>query len=197
MSIGIGSPNRALHRIDDREDDNGEEGYANGQPETPIPRMRMKSPRRPRSYYQIPEDFQSAETGLSDAGGSPPMITRQHKGLLRGRTKDEITEEPRTITNSSPSRQSFDEPITSRKEDTARRHKRFSLPAVALHTAPVTVQPSPSPAGNQKSLLFVPAGRSGDRQAQSEVSYDGQRLADNEPDNGGVVAKLSELLGRR
>ncbi|KAF7974139.1 hypothetical protein HWV62_13369 [Athelia sp. TMB] len=139
MAMPIGSPNKTLHPIDDREDGRMQE--------SPTPRVRRRSATRPRSYQQIPEDFhgERADNSFAVSNGSPPSV--QFKGMLRRQTEGAagISEEPEHMIGSDI----VDEPADMRREDTTRRQKRFSAPAVALHTAPVTMQ-NASPARSKR-----------------------------------------------
>ncbi|KZP11136.1 hypothetical protein FIBSPDRAFT_837909 [Athelia psychrophila] len=176
----LGSPSkRALHRIDDKEDAD-EDANTSG---TPTPRVRRRSTTRPRSYQQIPEDFlpPSADDGggFSAASGSPPPAVH-FRGILRRQTDGEagISEEEEP--------ESPDLEFAPRKEDTTRRRKRFSLPVLAVHTVPVTVQPSPSPA-KSKRVSLRDMSDDGEGRAQGGMGSGG---------SGGVAMRLSGLLGR-
>lgn len=173
----LGSPSkRALHRIDDKEDADWDANTSG----TPTPRVRRRSTTRPRSYQLIPEDFHPSSAddgnGFSAASGSPPPAVH-FKGMLRRQTDGEagigISEEEEP--------ESADLESAPRKEDTTRRRKRFSLPVLAVHTMPVTVQPSSSPAKSKRTSLR---------------DDDGKGRALGGTGGGGVAMKLSELLGR-
>ncbi|KAG6831783.1 hypothetical protein H0H87_003908 [Tephrocybe sp. NHM501043] len=113
-------------------------------------------------------------------------------------------------------------PSSPRKEDTARRNKRFSLPAVALHTTNVTARTSatfedvdgPLTGGgsasplksNTRFSLVLGGGRNhrnnatrsqSEASARSGLSYPGTAAAHSDVGQSVAVGKLSELLGRR
>ena len=73
-------------------------------------------------------------------------------------------------------------PSTPRKEDTVRRRKRFSLPAVAIHTTPVTARPNVVGEGKAKRWSLV----------LGNLKSSGSEFA-----HGVAAGKLSELLGRQ
>lgn len=83
-------------------------------------------------------------------------------------------------------------PTPRKKEDTARRHKRFSLPAVALQATPVMARPSLVGEGKTKRFSLV-LGKS---------SSTGGGVGNGVSDLGSSImhsaaaGKLSELLGR-
>jgi FYVE/RhoGEF/PH domain-containing protein 5/6 len=86
-------------------------------------------------------------------------------------------------------------PVTpKRKEDTVRRHKRFSMPAMALQTTPVTAKAI----GEGKKRFSLVLGRDTvartqrpRRQAPDSPEAHKKSLAD-----GPAATKLNELLGR-
>ena len=85
----------------------------------------------------------------------------------------------------SPGSRGASLPPTPRKENTARRHKRFSLPAVALQTSPVTARPNVVGEGSSRRFSLVLGRRSQVHAAEPSGFKDGL-----------VVGKLSELLSR-
>ncbi|KIP04169.1 hypothetical protein PHLGIDRAFT_494233 [Phlebiopsis gigantea 11061_1 CR5-6] len=123
------------------------------------PIMRLKMPSRPRSYIHILEDFH-AEDG-DDAASPPPSIGTS----------------PATSRFSRPA-----EDASPRQEDTVRRRKRFSLPAVAIHTTPVTTRPNVVGEGKSKRWSLV----------LGNLKSSGSEFA-----HGVAAGKLSELLGRQ
>ena len=140
--MALDSPKRSLHRIDDRdghdEDDSGDVFKdADGRAGTPTPRMCKKSSvTRPRSYHHILEDFQDHEQEPNSESWHPTMEAKS----LAFHQEEADNGEAESVTAASPSQGLvISQPSTpQKKEDTARRHKRFSLPAIALQTAPVT-----------------------------------------------------------
>jgi FYVE, RhoGEF and PH domain containing 5/6 len=201
--MAIESPKRALHRIDDRDgecDENNEDIFvdADMRSGSPAPRIRIKSTMRPRSYHQILEDFQGSEKELPTSGGSCPMVgtgslTSHQDENERSAGLESAGSSPQTPLNRQLS-------TPWRKEDTARRHKRFSLPAIALQTTPVTAHPNASGEGKSKRFSLVLGGRSSSQQAQNDIPYEvrepGLRLK-GDLSSGVAAVKLSELLGRQ
>ncbi|KAJ7483408.1 hypothetical protein FB451DRAFT_1350552 [Mycena latifolia] len=154
-------------------------------------RVRVRSPPpRPRSYHQILEDFEGItspvqedvdeEDAASSTGGSRPQ------------TIIDLSDGP---------------PPQRRNEDTARRNKRFSMPAVALQTTSVTARTQQVQEGRHrdgrppvrtKRFSLVLGTRPHIHKTQSEMVGSGGRIEEEESELGrGVAAgKLSELLGR-
>ncbi|KAJ7691928.1 hypothetical protein B0H17DRAFT_1330923 [Mycena rosella] len=152
-------------------------------------RVRVRSPPpRPRSYHQLLEDFEGITAAVQEdaeegddayaASGARPQ-TVVH------------------LNENEPER---------RNEDTARRNKRFSLPAVALQTTSVTARTQQVPARERDGRVPVrmkrfslvlgtrPHLHGGKAQHQSEA---GGRIEEEGALGRGVAAgKLSELLGR-
>ncbi|KAJ7588253.1 hypothetical protein C8J56DRAFT_1014515 [Mycena floridula] len=162
-------------------------------------RLRMKSPSsRPRSYHQILEDFADHDNGILDI--SSPL----EEGESEVEEGDDSSSSKRhTVTLSS----------SPRNEDTARRNKRFSLPAVALQTTSVTARTHLSFDDNNNNHNSNSKKR--ESQAPSKrfslmlhgrnhvnVSEIGKKKGHSTGDSGdlgrGVAAgKLSELLGKK
>jgi hypothetical protein len=193
--MAIESPKRSLHPIDDRDgDENSERVFrdVDKRAGTPTPRIRIKSVTRPRSYHHILEDFQGLELGLPSSGGSAhtSSATQQETDSEAGVETDSIAgSSPQGLTDSQPS-------TPYRNEDTARRHKRYSLPAIALQTSPVTARPNATGEGRSKRFSLVLGGKLSGRQVQSDIQYEvGERGCNL--GNGIAAAKLGELLGRR
>ena len=194
--MSLDNPRRSLHPINDRgsEDATDDEDVVG----TPTPRMRIKSSAtRPRSYHQILEDFQDPHQR-----NSHPTININSSATHLGELDGNAVEETETITGSS----SPEDPVVNqlsapRKEDTARRHKRFSLPAIALQTTPVTALPNATGEGRSKRFSLVLGGRSNGQQAQSEqhdarMERGGSHLKDDLSVSVAAV-KLGELLRRQ
>jgi len=170
-------------------------------------RMRWKSHQRLRSSQQILVDFQeqarSAKQETNEEGGT---------GDETAEVEDQEDDDPfEDDVFSSPLRSFPSMPI--RKEDTARRSKRFSLPAVALHATNVTARmtegdgslppisvtdkqtgsgyvtggiPSSSPGHRRFSLVLV--GRN------SRYVDDGDVRDGGDLGKGAAAVKLAELL---
>lgn len=165
-------------------------------PEGGVPAARIRAPSRPRSYLQILEDFNDQ----SEAGSSPaasPATSRFVRGEEASCALDDLDEGEEDVgpledSASAPSDElgpSLALPPSSvprrvtRKEDTVRRRKRFSLPAVALHTTPVTARPNVVGEGRSKRWSLVLGNlRSGVNAAEFT--------------HGMAAGKLNELLGR-
>jgi len=111
-------------------------------------RVRLKSLSRPKSYHQILEDFQ--------LGGQSYPPSSHSTAALVDSTIEESSESEHDTRFSPPSAfNRFSQPPSPsprrRKEDTARRSKRFSVPAIALHTTNVTARitaSGPNESGN-------------------------------------------------
>ncbi|EIM83574.1 uncharacterized protein STEHIDRAFT_83759 [Stereum hirsutum FP-91666 SS1] len=218
-----------------------------GMPARPVIKIRAPSS-RPRSYHQILEDFQDHDSQTDNADPSPSTATAtdDSQSLLTSSNvdlplqsqdlKDPTQSTPALPTfSSSPSSSAHThEPTLSqlvsprshyiatpgpRREDTARRHKRFSMPAVSLHTTPVTTRPNATGEGRSKrfSLVLGPGRNVNSAVAKSRGPsvVDGDRtvkgnaasriLAEEERErmrggdtlkNGAAAVKLGELLGR-
>jgi FYVE/RhoGEF/PH domain-containing protein 5/6 len=203
--MAIDSPQRALHRIDDRDgecDENNEDIFndADRRSGSPTPRIRIKSAMRPRSYHQILEDFQRSEKGLPGSGGSRPMMGTGSTTSHQDETESSAGLESESVTGSSP-QTPVDRQLSTpwRKEDTVRRHKRFSLPAIALQNTPVTARPNAFGVGKSKRFSLVLGGRSSGQQAQNDVPYEVREpgLGKGDLSSGVAAVKLGELLGRQ
>lgn len=116
-------------------------------------RVRLKSASRPKSFHQILEDFQQGQQGGRQLGIFPSSPSTLMDSAIEENSESSVSEDegnaagegfedalplptPPSITflSQPPS------PAPRRKENTARRSKRFSLPAVALHTTNVTAR---------------------------------------------------------
>ncbi|KAF7345501.1 hypothetical protein MVEN_01568600 [Mycena venus] len=96
-------------------------------------RVMRSPPPRPRSYVQILEDFEESENG-----------TARGFAAVQEDADEDATDSGGSRANSRPQtvvvNLEDDFVLPRRKEDTARRNKRFSLPAVALQTTSVTAR---------------------------------------------------------
>ncbi|KAJ7498153.1 hypothetical protein B0H11DRAFT_1998910 [Mycena galericulata] len=153
-------------------------------------RVRVRSPPlRPRSYHQILEDFEEARSAITAT-----VQEDEEEGEYIGGSVVDLN----------------DEPPPRRNEDTARRNKRFSLPAVALQTTSVTARtqmvqegrvgyrdPHGRPAVRTKRFSLVLGSRPHVSKAHSEAGGAGAAIEEDEELGRGVAAgKLSELLSR-
>ena len=198
MAADVESPRRALHPIDDCDDNDIGIGSSERRAGTPTPRVRIRSANhRPKSYHQILQDFQGMERSPSSRSvefqpviAESPIdddVIRAKKLALGDQSAGWIGSSPPRVQPSTPTR---------RKEDTARRHKRFSLPAIALQTTAVTTRPNVTGDGQGKQFSLVLGGRQ-HRQGPSEVlngSVDD--LGKDELKSGVAAGKLTELLER-
>ncbi|KAI0370022.1 hypothetical protein BV20DRAFT_967006 [Pilatotrama ljubarskyi] len=198
MAIDIESPKRPLARIDD-------DPYAPEEPSGPsVAAVRLKPAPRPKSYVQILEDFQEQGQGQRGEYASPspsasPRASRfsQHTmdethGVLDERDEDVFNDGNGQDVEAPSDAGGSSLPPTPRKENTARRHKRFSLPAVALQTSPVTARASHSgdAKGQRFSLVLGKGGGVAQRREDSPSRlFPGLR-------HSVAAGRLSELLGR-
>ncbi|PCH34411.1 hypothetical protein WOLCODRAFT_95398 [Wolfiporia cocos MD-104 SS10] len=167
MVVDLESPRRVLRRIDD------EPSVAEALESGPsVPAIRVKSPSRPKSYIQLLEEFQ--EHGLPVSDVAPDERDEEEE-------QEVLTEDTHRAEGSSL-------PPTPRRESTARRHKRFSLPAIALQTNAVTARPNvvgEGPARRFSLVLSRGTMRAEEKGGQAQGSHVGL-----------AAGKLSELLGR-
>ncbi|TFK39533.1 hypothetical protein BDQ12DRAFT_734878 [Crucibulum laeve] len=173
-------------------------------------RVRRKSFQRPRSSYQIFGDGDDLDRGRDGF-----TLGDLESPLEEGDGEEEYEEElgyapppPRGWGGMSPSSS------PRKKEDTARRSKRFSLPAVALHptsvTARTTGREEEKDAGKARRFSLVLSGRSNLHHRHSglgqssqqdvgvEAASDSSHPEDSRSAGGSsmAVGKLSELLRR-
>ncbi|TFK56922.1 hypothetical protein OE88DRAFT_73335 [Heliocybe sulcata] len=136
MAIDLGSPKRPLEAV--AEGDSGVVTLDDGSEVVvpPLSRLRSKTYNRPKSYVQILEEFQEQEHGLSPSSVAPGP---GDSTVSLAETEDDGAS---------------DVPVSPRREDTARRHKRFSLPMVALQTTAVTARPTEDPRSKRYSLVL-------------------------------------------
>ena len=153
--------------------------------------VRLKSPSRPRSYIHVLEDLNHDGRSALDVSENlaPSERTERSSCIL-----DELaeSEEETSLAESVPLSAPPEVEITPiprprRNEDTIRRRKRFSLPALAIHTTPVTARPNAVGDGKSKRWSLVlgnwrPGGPSQD--------------SPDSPKHGVVVGKLNEMLKR-
>lgn len=89
-------------------------------------------------------------------------------------------------------------PVTpKRKEDTVRRHKRFSMPAMALQTTPVTTKASGDGKGKRFSLVLGRGEHSPQGGAHAGSPNQANGGSKRGLGNGPAATKLNELLGRK
>lgn len=196
MSINLDSPRRPLSRLDEP---SPVRNQREGPEQDHVPAIRVRQTSRPRSFHQIVEDLQS-RGDYSPIGGSPTTSRFSNNTNRLDESSfliDECVVEEEGETESGETVDSPDGnasvslPPSPRKEDTARRHKRFSLPAVAIQTTPVTAMPKHLGEGRSRRISLV-LGRSAHSGGPSQAAGDFGNMF-----KGGVaVGKLNELLGR-
>ncbi|KAH9885451.1 hypothetical protein C8Q73DRAFT_795868 [Cubamyces lactineus] len=204
MAIDIESPKRPLARIDD-----DEPSPADDVPSGPsVAALRLKPAARPKSYVQILEEFQEREESPSASPRASRFSERSIPDALDERDEDVFNDGGRETPVSpsaglhdpaGPGRGGRSTPTTPRKEDTARRHKRFSLPAVALQTSPVTARSSIGGGGGdakgQRFSLVLGKGGGVAQRAQGPRESSPSRLFPGLR-HSMAAGRLSELLGR-
>lgn len=158
----------------------------------PVPAIRLRYAPRPRSYVEILEDFKEHATSNASPISTRFSLQSAHSSQLVPDERDELAYSQEG-SSGSPHTPPESLPPSPRKEDTVRRRKRFSLPALALHTSPVTTRPTIIGDGKGRRVSLV-LGRSSVANMDSQSSfgqYDVHGL------KGGVAAgKLSEILSR-
>ncbi|KAI8981319.1 hypothetical protein BD414DRAFT_492311 [Trametes punicea] len=190
MAIDIESPKRPLARIDDEPSPQDELSSSPS-----VAAMRVKPSPRPKSYVQILEEFQERGHSPSTSPRASRFSERTLDDTLDERDEDILNDEQQVDIRSSAAAEAGQRsaPASPRKEDTARRHKRFSLPAVALQTSPVTARASAGDTRGQRfSLVLGKGGGVAQRQSREESPsrlFPGLR-------HSVAAGRLSELLGR-
>ena len=199
------------------------------------PRVRIRPPSRPRSYLQILGDFnegsppgsgfttgqrsnlEASSVGVSNSIGA--LTAAGASGYLSTSisTSGEFfpeSAEPVEDVFESPTNPEFNPPprvrwsisaSPKRKEDTVRKKKRFSMPALAIQTTTVTAKANVSGTGKSKRFSLILGGRGS--YSQPNLVENGRLGAGIEEEEGGngrgsgfrngaAVGKLSELLAR-
>lgn len=203
MALDAGGSKRELGRIEDYDDDH----YS---PRGASPRIRIKPASRPRSYTQIVEDFERSpsELKLSSSMGLSASVASGVSALSTSFDIAESSDEVDSPSSAMFPRQPFSTPPPSafnnrssstprRQEDTARRQKRFSMPALALQTTPVTARPNVLGEGKSKRFSLILGGKgSGGSSSSSLVHLAGNREGgEGGYGKGAAASKLQELLG--
>jgi FYVE, RhoGEF and PH domain containing 5/6 len=174
-----------------------------------VGRMKVikKPPARPKSYHQILNDFQAEADG-----DSQPSSTQFHSkppGFARDDQDDEEEHSDPGPSESFKRRQAamshsvveLSQRERQKRENTTRRHKRFSLPAVALQTTSVMTRTSEglerSPVrGKKRFSLVLGRGGEGRKGRETETSVGGASSDVHDLGKGVAAGKLNELLGR-
>lgn len=116
-------------------------------------RVRVKSHQRIRSYQQLLEDFQEQSHAVQPL--EQDLSSKASRSQVRNTAgmddifdiEDEEEDQDHVDPFYTPTHSIVSSPVSSprkqqRREDTARRSKRFSLPAIGLHTTIVTARTS-------------------------------------------------------
>lgn len=181
--------------------------------ESRIGRMKVikKPAARPKSYHQILNDFRAEADGASHPSAgifskSPEFVDdeeNQEEHSDPGPSESPTTSFKRRQAAMSHSVVELSQREREKRENTARRHKRFSLPAVALQTTSVMTRTSEggerSPARDKREgkrfSLALGKGGDGKKGRETEMSIGGG--SDDHGLGKGVAAgRLNELLGR-
>ncbi|KAL0063486.1 hypothetical protein AAF712_009579 [Marasmius tenuissimus] len=166
------SPRQAVYDLESgEEDEEVKDRRRNRVVKTP-----SSSVNRPRSYHQILEDFLVAEQGgrSTDGGEESAMLNPNPNPNPNPKLKREVSFAPSLAPSVASSKrhtvvhipgreqsQMLLGEVNGRREDTARRNKRFSLPAVALQTTSVTTRTAvqgQESSGAGTDVLGVPVG---------------------------------------
>ncbi|EDR05249.1 uncharacterized protein LACBIDRAFT_303559 [Laccaria bicolor S238N-H82] len=169
-------------------------------------RLRLRPHQRLRSYHQILEDFEEQARLQGEKGEEEDNEEGNHE-----EEGEEAWFTPTPSLASSPA----SSPRKARREDTARRSKRFSLPAIALQNTSVTARttidagdagdtsvtasPTKEAAGTpgrsrRFSLMLSGRRESGSGLGQGQGEF--ESLSDFRLSKGVAANKLSELLSR-
>lgn len=189
------------------------------------PRFKMKSHQRLRSYQQILEDFQEQARSAKQTqdatmhsegrgGGGVPSNVRVEEDDLEDEDLDRI-DDFFTPTHSLASSPVSSPRKSQRREDTARRSKRFSLPAIALQPTNVTartaeISPTDTTSLSRESSMGELSSSAGGRSRRFSLVLVGRNSYYPEDGNASVgldqsadlskgiaAARLSDLLGRK
>ncbi|KAI0756183.1 hypothetical protein C8Q80DRAFT_1127112 [Daedaleopsis nitida] len=178
--------------------------------------VRLRPTQRPKSYIQILEEFQEHEASPAASPRASRFSERERStmdethGVLDERDEDALTLALALADNDNdndagqdvdvlgPEPESL--PSTPRKENTARRHKRFSLPAIALQTSPVTARPNADAKARRFSLVLGKGAGPGEGlglgQGQGQGQLPQSPTRSRALRHSVAAGRLSELLGR-
>ena len=200
----------------------------------PSPRVRIRPPSRPRSYLQILENFNEGSpsgsgfatsqrsnlevsssgvnnsigvlnsvgangylsTSISTSGEFSPESAEPTEDVLESPTVPEFTPLPKVRWSVSTS--------PKRREDTVRKKKRFSMPALAIQTTTVTAKTNANGTGKSRRFSLILGGKGSFSQPNLTQNRLGTNIEEEEGAsdggsgfrNGVAVGKLSELLVR-
>jgi hypothetical protein len=163
------------------------------EPSSPHSRVRPKRhSARPTSYSQILEGFER-ETSAPDMDRQDSQQSNNSGAqipLSSDNTDIDLGEEEDDYDLSAPSSVQ----TSPKRENTARRHKRFSMPAVALQTTPVNAKPRIVGEGRSKRYSLVLGGRTATVKRRPRHTAGGSSQEDRTLSRGVAAAKLQELL---
>ncbi|KIY44979.1 hypothetical protein FISHEDRAFT_67225 [Fistulina hepatica ATCC 64428] len=145
---------------------------------------------RPRSFLQLLEDFRENDLHNERPGITTPLAEEGSDAGEEDETEASPLHTPSRLRTS---------PVPARRENTARMHKRFSLPAIALQTANVTARTHTDAGGGRRSTGASGAGSPRFSLMLSKtVQVEGspQSDASNGYGHGVAAERLSELLKR-
>ncbi|KIM44782.1 hypothetical protein M413DRAFT_25208 [Hebeloma cylindrosporum] len=183
-------------------------------------RLRVKSHQRLRSYRQILAAFQEeARIKKQQDGGTSHQDSPIEDDKFEGDAGEDREAEDQEAIDfwRTPTHSVGPSPVSSplkRREDTARRSKRFSLPAIALHTTSVTARTTeivedasslsresstgePPQRALSRRFSLVLAGRNSTYMDYSSGKTSTDDLTEPSLARGVAAARLSELLGRK
>lgn len=165
-------------------------------------RIRLKPLSRPRSYHQILEDFQNVQPGrhyeaplvsmnllIDSAIEESSESTASEGGEGKPDSGNEGVDLPSTP---FPTMNNLSQAPTPsprrRREDTARRSKRFSLPAVALHTGNVTTRTTSVSSGSGSG-----SGGNGNNKKNGSGGVGGENESETKTNETGAMGRLRRL----
>ena len=198
------------------------------------PRIRIKPSLRPRSYLQTLEDFDKGSppnsrftTGqrsileVSSIGMNNSVGALTPGGASGYLSTSISTSGELSPGNAGPTEDVLESPISpefspplkvrwrisaspKRKEDTVRKKKRFSMPALAIQTTTVTAKTNANGTGKSKRFSLILGGRgsssqpnlTGDRLGTNVEEEEGTGGGGNGSRNSPAVGRLSDLLAR-
>lgn len=195
------------------------------------PRIWIKPSPRPRSYLQIAGDYnEGGPSGSGVAAGRASNLGPSSVGVNNGigglttagaseclstsistsgefipasaEPTENMSESPTSPELSPPPKIRWSVPASpKRREDTVRRKKRFSMPALAIQTTTVTTKTNAGGNGKSKRFSLILGGRGSFSQPNlTENSRLGTNIEEGSDRGGGyggsAVGKLSELLAR-
>jgi hypothetical protein len=211
MAINLESPKRELTRIDDFDDDEVD-GFIPEHGRGASSRVRIKPASRPRSSHQILEDF-ARTLGENNNDLLERSVADVAESLSASLDVGESSDEPDSpFSKSRVARASFASSSFSsysspkRKEDTTRKRQRFSNPALALQTTPVTARSNVVGEGKAKRISLILGSKGwgsgsslhlpGGSKSDADKDGSGHRNGHDDSDGGGAAGKLTELLRR-